>query len=147
VGNNKSLFDPAKWAESGTPTAASTTKLLTTIHPEVYRLIDIQETNSSKVKTIDAGTQNEISVPINIYFKMNSLDPTLTGNEYVNLNGNNIYTNHVKKVKFLIENEAENKPFIFTIEFVLKRARTILTTSAVDGGPTPRPAVVTTSQS
>jgi len=140
VGNNKSLFDASKWIESGAPTVASTVKLLTTIHPELYRLDNIQETNSSKLRTINPGSQNDVALPINVYFKMNSLDPSLTGNEFVNLNGNSVFATHVKKVKFLMENESENKPFVFTLQFTLKRAKTILSQTS---GPIARPAVVT----
>jgi hypothetical protein len=41
-----------------------------------------------------------------------------------------------------IENESENKPFVFTIQFTLKRARTILSQTS---GPIARPAVVSTN--
>jgi len=138
VGNNVSLFDSTKWIENSTPTVASLTKLLTTIHPQIPNLEEIQETNSTKVKTLNAGSQYDISVPLNIYFKMNSVDPTSTENgyNYIDLNGNNVYVSHVKKLKFLLENEAENRPFIFTIQFTMNRAKTILRKSVVNSPAT-----------
>lgn len=134
VGNNLSLFDSSKWIENTTPTVASLNKLLTTIHPQVPNLQDIQETNSDKLKTINGGSENEIRIPLNIYFKMNSVDPTQTQNNYnyIDLNANNIHVSHVKKLKFLLENEAENRPFIFTIQFTLNRAKTIVRRSIVN---------------
>lgn len=133
VGNNLSLFDSSKWIENSDPTVASLNKLLTTIHPQIPNLESIQETNSDKVKTLDGGFDNEIRIPLNIYFKMNSVDPTRTdlNYNYINLNGNNVWATHVKKLKFFMENEAENNPFSFTITFSLNRAKTILPKSGV----------------
>jgi len=128
VGSNNSLFDTSKWVEKDTPTAASTTKLLTTIHPQVQSFTKIQETNSDKVKSISGGAENDIDVPINIFFKMNSLDPTQTSlnYNYINLNSNKVNVRHVKKLKFLLENEAENRPFVFTLKFTLNRSKIIV---------------------
>jgi len=128
IGNNNSLFDASKWIEKTVPTAASTTKLLTSIHPQIQSLSVIQETNQDKVKTIDGGQENDINVPINIYFKMNSLDPNQTdlNYNYINLNNNRNNVKHIKKVKFFLENEAENKPFTFTLKFTLNRAKTLV---------------------
>jgi hypothetical protein len=139
VANNLSLFDSSKWIENSDPTAASLNKLLTTIHPQIQSLDQVQETNSDKLKTVNGGVDNEISVPLNIYFKMNSVDPTQTDSNYnyVDLNGNNVYVRHVKKLKFLLENEAENRPFIFTLQFSMNRAKTIIQRS-VANTPTTR---------
>ena len=128
IGNNNSLFDASKWIEKDSPTAASTTKLLTSIHPQIQSFSKIQETNADKLKTINGGAENDIDVPVNIYFKMNSLDPTQTSlnYNYVNLNQNKINVRHVKKVKFLLENEAENRPFVFTLKFTINRSKTII---------------------
>jgi len=128
LGNNNSLLDSSKWIEKDLPTAASTTKLLSTIHPQVQSFSKIQETNSDKVKSISGGAENDIDIPINIYFKMNSLDPTQTSlnYNYINLNQNKINVRHVKKLKFLLENEAENRPFVFTLKFTLNRSKTIV---------------------
>ena len=127
VGNNKSLLDPSKWIDT-TPSVSSTTKLLTTIHPQVQNLGLIQETNSSKVKTINGGESSDINIPINIYFKMNALDPQLDGANYKYVNLNNIKTTvkHVKKVKFLLENEVDNRPFIFTLKFIINRSSAVV---------------------
>jgi hypothetical protein len=101
---------------------------LTSIHPQIQSLSVIQETNQDKVKTIDGGQENDVNVPINIYFKMNSLDPNQTdlNYNYINLNNNRNNVKHIKKVKFFLENEAENKPFTFTLKFTLNRAKTLV---------------------
>ena len=127
VGNNKSLLEPSKWIDAST-SVASTTKLLTSIHPIVQDLETITETNSQKVKTVNTGDSNAIIVPLNIYFKMNSLDITQTGlnYEYINLNGSKKTTKHIKKVKFLLENEADNRPFTFSLKFNINRNKIIL---------------------
>ena len=127
VGNNKSLLEPSKWIDTST-SVASTTKLLTSIHPIVQDLETITETNSQKVKTVNTGDSNAIIIPLNIYFKMNSLDITQTGlnYEYINLNGSKKTTKHIKKVKFLLENEADNRPFTFSLKFNINRNKIIL---------------------
>jgi hypothetical protein len=125
TGNNLSIFDPSKWIEKGDPTSASVTKLLTTIHPQVQTLEKIQETNDDKTKFIKGGVDNELQVPINIYFKMNSLDPTIDGNQFINMNRPANSIRHSKKVKFLLENESENRPFVFTLVFILNRTNVV----------------------
>ena len=127
VGNNKSLLDPAKWIDS-TVSVASTNKLLTSIHPVVKDLELITETNSDKVKTINPGDTSSIVLPLNIYFKMNALDSNQTGlnYQYINLNNSQKTVKHIKKVKFLLENEAENRPFIFTLKFNINRNKVII---------------------
>jgi hypothetical protein len=127
VGNNLSLFDKSKWIDNF-PSVSSTTNLLTTIHPRIPSLENIQETNSDKIRFIDGSSSDDIDIPVNIYFKMNSLDSSKPGlnYEYVNLNGIQTSVKHVKKVKFLLENESDNKPFIFTIKFTINRARLVL---------------------
>lgn len=123
-GNNNSLLDTSKWIDT-TISASSTTKLLTTIHPVVSDLNSIIETNSEKIKTIGVGENNDINIPLNIYFKMNAMDttkPSLNG-RYINLNGSVKTIKHTKRLRFLLENEAENKPFIFTIKFIINRNR------------------------
>ena len=59
---------------------------------------------------------------------MNSLDTTQTGlnYEYINLNGSKKTTKHIKKVKFLLENEADNRPFTFSLKFNINRNKIIL---------------------
>lgn len=127
IGNNKSLLEPTKWIDSNT-SVASTTKLLTSIHPVVQDLEKITETNSEKVKVVNGGDDKSIVIPINIYFKMNSLDSTQSGNnyEYINLNSQKKTVKHIKKVKFFLENEAENRPFTFSIKFNINRNSIIL---------------------
>jgi hypothetical protein len=120
VSSNSSLLDNNKWIDD-TISVGSTTKFLTSIHPVIRELDDIVETNQDKVKTYDGG--QEFIIPINIYFKMNALDNTQTGlnYEYINLNKVTQTTKHIKKLKFFLENESENKPFVFTLVFNLNR--------------------------
>ena len=127
VGNNLSLLDRSKWIDTF-PSSTSTTKLLSTIHPRISSLEQIQETNADKVYYLDGGSQNDINVPLNIYFKMNAMDNSKPGLnfEYVNLNGVKSTVKHIKKIKFLLENESDNKPFIFTIKFTLNRAKLVV---------------------
>jgi hypothetical protein len=126
VGNNKSILDNAKWIDTNV-TVSSTNKLLTTIHPVVKDLEDIIETNSDKVYTMKTGDNNSLIVPLNIYFKLNALDTNQNGlnYKYVNFNNARDTIKHIKKVKFALENEAENKPFTFTIKFNINRNKVI----------------------
>lgn len=127
LGNNKSLLDPAKWIDEAI-SVQSTTKLLTTIHPVVQDLESIVETNSERIKTINPGDSNSVTIPLNIYFKMNSLDTTQSGlnYEYINLNGLRKTIKHIKKVKFLLQNEADNRAFTFSIKFNINRNKIIV---------------------
>lgn len=127
VGNNNSLLDLNKWIDSSI-SVSSTTKLLTSVHPVVQSLEDIVESNSEKVKTIPGGDKNSTIIPINIYFKMNSLDSSQTGlnYEYIDLNASKQTTKHIKKLKFFLENESENKPFVFTVKFNINRNKIIV---------------------
>jgi len=127
VGNNNSLLDTKKWTDT-TVSVSSTSKLLTTIHPVVPNLEDITETNSDKVKIIAGGDGNSTIIPINIYFKMNALDPNQSGlnYEYIDLNSSSNTIKHIKKLKFLLENESENKPFVFSIKFNINRSKVVL---------------------
>ena len=127
IGNNLSLLEPIKWIDNST-SVASTTKLLTSIHPVVEDLEKITETNSDKVKTVNSGDRNDIIIPINIYFKMNALDTNQSGlnYQYVNLNNSNKTVKHIKKIKFFLENESENRPFTFSLKFNINRNKIIL---------------------
>jgi hypothetical protein len=126
VGNNDSLLDPDKWIDVST-SVNSTDKLLTSIHPVVKDLEDIVETNSDKTKEVNQGDKNDIIIPINIYFKMNALDTNQSGlnYQYIDLNKSKRSIKHNKKIKFLIENEAENRPFIFNMKFNINRNKII----------------------
>ena len=127
IGNNKSLLDPSKWIDTNV-SVSSTSKLLTTIHPVVNNLETIVETNSEKVKTIDSDEGKATIIPLNIYFKMNALDNTQLGlnYKYVNLNSNTKTIKHIKKIKFFLENESENRPFTFSIKFNINRSKIIV---------------------
>jgi hypothetical protein len=124
-GNNNSLLDINKWIDKKV-SIWSQEKLLTTVHPEVPSLTEIQENNSEKVRVVESGEENDINIPINIYFKMNALNPNLTklNLTYIDLNKLKNTVRHIKKLKFFIENEAENRPFVFTVTFQINRVRT-----------------------
>jgi hypothetical protein len=127
LGNNKSLLDPSKWIDNSV-SVSSTTKLLTTIHPVVQNLESVVETNTDKVKTINSGDANSVIIPLNIYFKMNSLDNNQSGlnYKYINLNLSKNTVKHIKKIKFFLENESENRPFVFTLKFNINRSKVIV---------------------
>lgn len=126
LGNNKSLLDSSKWLDTNV-TVSSTTKLLTTIHPVIKDLDDIVETNSDKVYSMKSGDSNSIIVRLNIYFKLNALDSNQNGlnYKYVDFNNTRDTVKHIKKVKFSLENESENRPFTFTIKFNINRNKVI----------------------
>jgi hypothetical protein len=122
VSNNNSLLDTSKWVDP-VETVASTEKLLSTIHPVIPDLQNLVETNEDKIKSISGSS--EIIIPIHIYFKMNSLNSTKTGKnyEYVDLNLKQSTVKHIKKIKFFIEDENSNRPFIFSAKFTLNRSK------------------------
>jgi hypothetical protein len=120
VSSNNSLLDTTKWIDP-VESVSSTEKLLSTIHPVINDLQSLVESNDDKVKSISGGS--EIVIPINIYFKMNSLSTNKTGKnyEFVDLNNSKKTVRHIKKIKFFVEDENQNRPFIFTIKFTLNR--------------------------
>lgn len=130
-GNNNSLMDQNKWIDT-TTSVDSTNKLLTSIHPVIKDLESIQENNSEKIKNIKPGGENDIIIPLNIYFKMNALDSNQSGVnfEYIDLTKSKNTVSHIKKVKFLFENESENRPFAFTLKFNMNRNKLIFKKSS-----------------
>jgi hypothetical protein len=122
ISSNNSLLDTTKWIDS-IESVGSTEKLLSTIHPVVNDLDNLVESNDEKVKSISGGS--EIIVPLNIYFKMNSLSNTKTGKnyEYIDLNKSKRTVKHIKIVKLFIEDENQNRPFIFSLKFTLNRSK------------------------
>jgi hypothetical protein len=122
VSSNNSLLDTSKWVDIS-ESVGSTDKLLSTVHPVVNDLENLTETNDEKVKNISGSS--EIIVPIHIYFKMNSLSNTKTGKnyEYIDLNKTKKTVKHIKKIKFFIEDENQNRPFIFSVKFNLNRSK------------------------
>ena len=55
---------------------------------------------------------------------MNSLDPNAnSGNnyKYITLNNATQTVKHIKKLKFFVENESENRPFTFVLKFNISR--------------------------
>ena len=127
VGSNNSLLDTSKWIDT-TISVSSTNKLLTTIHPSIDSLNNIVESNSSKNHSLEGGSQNNISIPINIYFKMNALDSSQSGlnYEYINLNSATTTIKHTKEIKFFLETDVDNRPFIFSIIFNINRNKVIV---------------------
>ena len=124
VGNNKSLMDSSKWIDTNS-SISSSNKLLTTIHPSIQQLTDIQETNAAKIHSL--SSTDIINIPLNIYFKMNALDPSKSGTnyQYIVLNGVTQNIRHIKELKFLLYNQADNTPFIFSITFTINRVNVI----------------------
>ena len=136
IGNNKSLLDNSKWLDTNV-TVSSTTKLLTTIHPIVKDIDNIVETNSDKIYSMKPGDSNSVIVPLSIYFKLNSLDTNQNGvnYKYVDFNSARETVKHVKKIKFALANEAENKPFTFTLKFNINRNKVIFKRPDVNTAP------------
>ena len=122
LSSNNSLLDTSKWIDT-VESVASTEKLLTTIHPVIPNLENLVESNDEKVKSVASGENGTILIPINIYFKMNSLTNTKTGEnyEFINLNSSKKTVKHIKKIKFFLEDENQNRPFIFSVIFNLNR--------------------------
>jgi hypothetical protein len=126
VGNNNSLLDNRKWVDES-QTVKSASKLLTTVHPSIQNIEDLVENNSDKIKSFKSG--QELIIPLNIYFKMNALDKNAGSGkdyDYIDLNNASTTTRHIKKVKFFLENEAENKPFIFRVKFTINRNKVVV---------------------
>lgn len=130
--DNNSIFDPQKWIDQ-TETIASETKLLTTCHPMVPRLEDLVETNAKKVKEITSSSSDIITIPLPIYFKLNSLDNTLVNSlktgenfEWINLNNSTRTVKHTKKIKFSLETNQDTRPFVFTVTFNLNRNKVVV---------------------
>jgi len=126
IGNNNSLLESIKWVDD-TSSVASTNKLLTTIHPVVKNLEYITENNSSKVRVLNSGNRNDIIIPINIYFKLNSLDNNQKGigYQYVDFNNSTNTVKHIKRLKFSLENESDNRPFSFSLKFNINRNKVV----------------------
>ena len=135
VGNNNSLLDVSKWIDS-TVSVSSTTKLLTTVHPSTPRIQNIVETNADKKRALEFGEANDINIPINIYFKMNALDPAQDGPnyKYVDLNVARSTVRHTKKIRFFMESDTDNRPFVFSVQFIINRNKVVLN-RLVNPGP------------
>ena len=127
VGMNNSLLETQKWTENNI-TLSSTTKLLTTIHPVIDNLSNIVQNNSNNTESINYGINNDVIIPINIYFKMNSLDQSQSGDnfQFIDLNQSKTTILHTKKVKFYFENIATSTPFEFTVKFNINRNKVIV---------------------
>ena len=131
VSSNNSLQDVSKWIDP-VSSESSTNKLLTTIHPVISSFENIVEANDDKVKVLSpskpTGTTiqfSEVVIPIRIYFKMNALNENTKNGSFVDLSNAQTTIQHVKKLKFLIENENDNRPFVFTLKFTLNRNKVI----------------------
>jgi len=124
VSSNNSLLDSTKWIDP-VVSVGSTTKLLSTVHPVTPDLQNLVETNEDKIRSVKGGDENAIIIPIHIYFKMNALDNTQAGKdyEYIDLNKVSQTVKHIKKLRFFVEDENQNRPFTFTVKFTLNRAK------------------------
>jgi len=124
VYSNNSLLDSTKWIDP-VVSVGSTTKLLSTVHPVTPDLQNLVETNEDKIRSVKGGDENAIIIPIHIYFKMNALDNTQAGKdyEYIDLNKVSQTVKHIKKLRFFVEDENQNRPFTFTVKFTLNRAK------------------------
>ena len=84
-----------------------------TVHP-MMNFNDISSTMS--VKSINAG--DTVRVPINVYFKMDTNNPSSVN---VSINKVDPVFKLIKKVKFEINLENKEKPFLFQLNFTLLR--------------------------
>lgn len=127
IGNNTSLLDPSKWIDKNV-SVSSSSKLLTSVHPVIKDLETLVENNSDKIKSIKPRLLGDsVTIPVNIYFKMNALDTNQNGlnYQYLEMSSSTVTDKHIKKVKFMLENESENRPFEFTIKFNINRNKVI----------------------
>jgi hypothetical protein len=132
VSSNESLRDSSKWIDVE-QSESSNSKLLTTIHPVVESLDRLVEDNDDKVKTLAESTTSgsgavrysEIDIPIKIYFKINALNETTIPGSYVDFDNLQSTIQHTKKLKFFLEDENQNRPFVFTLKFTLNRNKVI----------------------
>lgn len=131
VGSNNSLSDVAKWIDFES-SLSSTNKLLTTIHPVIPSFETIVEGNEDKVKILSPSNASgntiqysEVVIPIRIYFKMNALNEATKNGSFIDLENSQTTIQHVKKLKFLLEDENQNRPFVFTLKFTLNRNKVV----------------------
>jgi hypothetical protein len=131
VSSNNSLSDSSKWIDP-LSSLSSENKLLSTIHPVIDSFESIVEGNEDKVKVLSSSRStgnsiqySEINIPIRIYFKMNALNENTKKGSYVDLENTQTTIQHIKKLKFFLENESDNRPFTFTLKFILNRNRVV----------------------
>ena len=131
VSSNNSLSDSSKWIDP-LSSESSTNKLLSTVHPVISSFESIVEGNEDKVKVLSSSRStgnsvqySEINIPIRIYFKMNALNENTKNGSYIDLENAQTTIQHIKKLKFFLENESDNRPFTFTLKFILNRNRVV----------------------
>jgi hypothetical protein len=131
VSSNNSLSDSSKWIDP-LSSESSTNKLLSTVHPVISSFESIVEGNEDKVKVLSSSRStgnsiqySEINIPIRIYFKMNALNENTKNGSYIDLENAQTTIQHIKKLKFFLENESDNRPFTFTLKFTLNRNRVV----------------------
>lgn len=131
VSSNNSLSDSSKWIDP-LSSESSTNKLLSTIHPVISSFESIVEGNEDKVKVLSSSRStgnsvqySEINIPIRIYFKMNALNENTKNGSFIDLENAQTTIQHIKKLKFFLENESDNRPFTFTLKFTLNRNRVV----------------------
>jgi hypothetical protein len=112
VRNNKSLLEREKWIDKKI-TVQSKKKFLCTVHPVIKDLESLAE-NTNGIKTVEAGRSNDIIIPIVIYFKVDATDE-----QTIRIRNRNDRQENMRYLKLHLENEAENRPFVFNLLFHL----------------------------
>lgn len=98
---------------------------LTTVHPLITNISDLQETGQEKTKFL--APSESLTLPINIYFKFQGTGTTYT-NDFTSTTITNLPT-RTKKLKVFIEPTNSNRPFEFTIVFKLRPYKKVNVTS------------------
>jgi hypothetical protein len=116
------IIDGINWAHS-----SYTGFFLSTVHPLVTNISDLQETGQEKTKYL--APSESITIPINIYFKFQGTGTT-TG-DFSNPTVTNDLLTHTKKLRVFIEPTNSNRPFEFTIMFKLRPFKKVNVTSGI----------------
>jgi hypothetical protein len=103
----------------------SSSDMLTTIHPLVSDISDLQETGQEKTKYI--APSESFVLPINIYFKLQG--GGVAGGLTTDFTGGTSPVIHNKKLKIFIEPTNSNRAFEFTIVFKLRQYKLVNVTS------------------
>mgnify|MGYP000105755073 CR=1 FL=1 len=130
-GDEKNIFLRPEHTISGAPECLFHNK------PTKFTFESILETellvfNFEELKSLEKEYGVNFNEKNDSMFKINNQNGL--NYQYVNLNRQNQTIKHIKKVRFFVENESENRPFIFTIKFNLNRSKVIVkkTASAIN---------------
>ena len=91
-------------------------QILTTVHPNIANIYDLVENGQEKTKYI--APSNSLTIPINIYFKLEG-----TASPTINLGIVENSNQHNKKIKVFLESTNLTRPFEFVINFNLKQRK------------------------